>query len=40
MNASTFSSRVVGSTPADPYTIVSSAIGTLSGLFTEGPTKR
>jgi citrate synthase len=31
MNASTFSSRVVGSTLADPYTIVSSAIGTLSG---------
>ncbi len=31
MNASTLSSRVVGSTLADPYTIVSSAIGTLSG---------
>jgi len=31
MNASTFSSRVVGSTLADPYTIVSSAVGTLSG---------
>ncbi|MBI2412801.1 MAG: citrate synthase [Deltaproteobacteria bacterium] len=31
MNASTFSARVVGSTLADPYTIVSSAIGTLSG---------
>ncbi|HLA48353.1 MAG TPA: citrate synthase [Nitrospinota bacterium] len=31
MNASTFSSRVVGSTLADPYTIISSAIGTLSG---------
>jgi len=31
MNASTFSSRVVGSTLADPYTIVASAIGTLSG---------
>lgn len=31
MNASTFSSRVVGSTLADPYTIVSAAIGTLSG---------
>lgn len=31
MNASTFSARVVGSTLADPYTIVSAAIGTLSG---------
>lgn len=31
MNASTFSARVVGSTLADPYTVVSSAIGTLSG---------
>src|SRR3989304_3001450 len=31
MNPSTFSARVVGSTLADPYTIVSSAIGTLSG---------
>ncbi len=31
MNASTFSARVVGSTLADPYTVVSAAIGTLSG---------
>lgn len=31
MNASTFSARVVASTLADPYTVVSSAIGTLSG---------
>ena len=31
MNASTFSARVVGSTLADPYTVVSSAIGSLSG---------
>lgn len=31
MNASTFSARVVGSTLADPYTVISSAIGTLSG---------
>jgi citrate synthase len=31
MNASTFSARVVGSTLADPYTVVSSSIGTLSG---------
>lgn len=31
MNASTFSSRVTGSTLADPYTVISSAIGTLTG---------
>jgi citrate synthase len=31
MNASTFSGLVVGSTLADPYTIISSAIGALSG---------
>jgi len=31
MNASTFAARVVGSTLADPYTVVSSAIGALSG---------
>lgn len=31
MNASTFSARVTGSTLADPYTVISSAIGTLSG---------
>lgn len=31
MNASTFSGRVVGSTLADPYTVVSSALGALSG---------
>lgn len=31
MNASTFAGRVVGSTLADPYTVVSSAIGALSG---------
>lgn len=31
MNASTFSARVTGSTLADPYTVVSSALGTLSG---------
>lgn len=31
MNASTFSGRVVGSTLADPYCVVSSAIGALSG---------
>src|SRR4030095_13873156 len=31
MNASTFAGRVTGSTLADPYTVVSSAIGTLTG---------
>jgi citrate synthase len=31
MNASTFSARVTGSTLADPYTVVSAAIGTLTG---------
>jgi 2-methylcitrate synthase len=31
MNASTFSSRVTASTLADPYTVISSAIGTLTG---------
>jgi citrate synthase len=31
MNASTFAARVTGSTLADPYAVVSSAIGTLAG---------
>src|SRR5207244_11676859 len=31
MNASTVSGRVTGSTLANPYTVVSSAIGTLTG---------
>ena len=31
MNASTFSARVTGSTLANPYTVVSAAIGTLTG---------
>ncbi len=31
MNASTFSARVTGSTLANPYTVVSSAVGTLTG---------
>jgi citrate synthase len=31
MNASTFSARVTGSTLADPFTVVSAAIGTLTG---------
>lgn len=40
MNASTFSSRVVGSTLADPYTIVAAAIGTLSGPLHGGANER
>lgn len=40
MNASTFSSRVVASTLADPYTIVSSAIGTLSGPLHGGANEK
>lgn len=40
MNASTFSARVVGSTLADPYTIVSSAIGTLSGPLHGGANEK
>jgi citrate synthase len=31
MNASTFSARVTGSTLADPYAVVASAVGTLAG---------
>src|SRR2546421_641395 len=31
MNASTFSSRVTGSTLSDPYSVISAAIGTLNG---------
>jgi len=31
MNASTFSGRVTGSTLADPFTVISAAIGTLTG---------
>lgn len=31
MNASTFSGRVTGSTLANPYTVISSAVGTLTG---------
>ncbi len=40
MNASTFSSRVVASTLADPYTVISSAIGTLSGPLHGGANER
>src|SRR5438445_1658387 len=36
MNASTFSGRVTGSTLANPYTVVSSAIGTLTGPLPGG----
>lgn len=40
MNASTFSARVVSSTLADPYTVVSSAIGTLSGPLHGGANEK
>ncbi len=40
MNASTFSARVVGSTLADPYTVVSSAIGSLSGPLHGGANEK
>jgi len=40
MNASTFSARVVGSTLANPYTIVSAAIGTLSGPLHGGANEK
>lgn len=40
MNASTFSARVVGSTLADPYTVTSSAIGTLSGPLHGGANEK
>src|SRR3990172_1108138 len=36
MNASTFSGMVTASTLADPYTVVSSAIGTLKGILHSG----
>ncbi|HHL40613.1 MAG TPA: citrate synthase [Deltaproteobacteria bacterium] len=40
MNASTFSARVVGSTLADPYTVVASAIGSLSGPLHGGANEK
>lgn len=40
MNASTFSARVVGSTLADPYSVVSSAIGSLGGPLHGGANER
>ncbi|MEM7311362.1 MAG: citrate synthase [Planctomycetota bacterium] len=40
MNASTFAARVVASTEADPYTVVSSAIGALTGPLHGGANER
>jgi citrate synthase len=40
INASTFSAMVTGSTLADPYTVISSAIGTLSGRLHGGANER
>jgi len=40
MNASTFAARVVASTEADPYTVVSSAVGALTGPLHGGANER
>jgi citrate synthase len=40
MNASTFSARVTGSTLADPYTVISAAVGTLTGPLHGGANER
>jgi citrate synthase len=40
MNASTFSARVTGSTLADPYAVVASAIGALAGPLHGGANER
>lgn len=40
MNASTFTARVVASTEADPYTVCSSAIGSLKGPLHGGANER
>jgi citrate synthase len=40
MNASTFTGRVVASTMADPYAVVSSAIGSLTGPLHGGANER
>ena len=40
MNASTFSARVTGSTLCDPFTVISSAIGTLTGPLHGGANER
>jgi len=40
MNASTFTARVVASSEADPYTVCSSAVGTLTGPLHGGANER
>ncbi len=40
MNASTFTARVVGSTEADPFTVVASAVGSLTGPLHGGANER
>lgn len=40
MNASTFAARVVGSTLADPFSVVSSAVGSLTGPLHGGANER
>jgi len=40
MNASTFAARVTGSTLADPYAVVASAVGALSGRLHGGANER
>lgn len=40
MNASTFAARVVASTEADPYTVISSAVGALTGSLHGGANER
>ena len=40
MNASTFSARVTGSTLCDPFTVMSSAVGTLTGPLHGGANER
>ncbi len=40
MNASTFSARVTGSTLCDPFTVISSAVGTLTGPLHGGANER
>jgi citrate synthase len=40
MNASTFTARVVASAEADPYSVISAAIGTLSGPLHGGANER
>lgn len=40
MNASTFTARVVGSTEADPYAVVSAALGSLTGPLHGGANER